>query len=198
MEEDFSFFPPAPPVSSSTPPKITKSFNEAQKDLLPSKSKSKYLIIFDKFIDYLIENKYNIMKLNDGSNSKEFSQILQQILTPKVLLSYFNDLSKKYKASTLWSTRGALARVFLLHGININGNNYSNVNLFLKQKSRLHKQKSILIAKLLFLIANSFLTKLNKIGVLKNLLQIMNKYAQKKSIFTENSLSSPRAKNEKK
>ena len=67
---------------------------------------------------------------------------------PKVLLSYFNDLSKKYKASTLWSTRGALARVFLLHGIHINGNNYSNVNLFLKQKSRLHKQKSILIAKI--------------------------------------------------
>ena len=127
--------------SSSIPLETNKSFHEAQTHLIP-KIKKKYLQIFQKFLKYLNLKNYKIIQLNENeSNIKEFNKCLMKVVNHKVLVSYFNDLSKKYKSSTLWSIKGGLSKMLLVHGINLKDPQFSCIDQFLKDLHRTHKSK---------------------------------------------------------
>lgn len=67
-----------------TPPDIREEANAATLDLLPEKSKQKYLQVYSAFKQWCIQK--TVRKTNET-----------------VVLAYFYELSKVYKSSTLWS-----------------------------------------------------------------------------------------------
>lgn len=78
-------------MSSSTsdemelsPPDILSEAKTAQDEILPPKSRERYMATYDNFILWKKQKK-----------TKSFSE--------HVLLAYFHELSGKYKPSTLWS-----------------------------------------------------------------------------------------------
>lgn len=90
-------------------------------NLLPEKSKKLYTSAYESFMQWRIAKK-----------TESFSE--------PVLLVYFNELSKKYKPSTLWTTYSMLRSTINLHnGINIEG--YSNLRALLKRQSEGFKPK---------------------------------------------------------
>lgn len=98
--------------------------------------------MFQNFLKYLNLKNYQIIQLNENeSNIKEFNKCLMKVVNHKVLLSYFNDLSKKYKSSTLWSIKGSLSKMLLVHGINLKDPQFSCIDQFLKDLHRTHKSK---------------------------------------------------------
>jgi phenylalanine-4-hydroxylase len=83
------------PDFSSTPPEIKENLKEAKKKLIPLKSSALYDKCYQKFLNYLQELKLI-------SNVEDVEKI-RKVITPKVVLAYFNHISKEKAPSSLWS-----------------------------------------------------------------------------------------------
>lgn len=104
-----------------TPPEIREVANNAIQNLLPEKSKNKYKGVYKNFQDWCSNKNVNSF-------------------TENVLLAYFNELSNKYKASSLWTFYSMLRSTLNINnGINIE--NYSKLRAFLKRQSEKHIAK---------------------------------------------------------
>lgn len=98
-----------------TPPDVVESANLAKLQLLPSKSKEKYESAYAKFMDYRQQKRV-------------------QSFSENVVMSYFAELSKKYKSSTLWSTYSMLRSMLAInHDIDLS--KHLKLRAFLKRKS---------------------------------------------------------------
>lgn len=88
-------------LDSMTPPDLRDAAQNVAKDLLPTKSKKIYELAYKNFNKWKTEHK-----------TKSSSQ--------NVLISYFNELSRKYKSSSMWSTYSMLKNMINLNeGIDI-------------------------------------------------------------------------------
>lgn len=105
---------------------ILKKATLISDELLPNKSKHRYEAAFEQF-----------MRWRSANNVETFSE--------NVFLVYFEELSKKYKCSTLWSTFSML-KAILNTKENINLGKYKKLQAFLKRKSEnyLPKKSAIL------------------------------------------------------
>lgn len=99
----------------STPPKILEKAQAATHNLLPLKSKERYEITYQKFMDW--RHKHNV---------KSFSE--------NVLLAYFEEISKTMKPSSLWAIYSMLRTTLNINN-NINIANYPKLIALLKRKS---------------------------------------------------------------
>lgn len=98
-----------------TPPDLAEDVKILSDNFLPPKSRELYERTYEKFIKWKTEKK-----------KSSFSQ--------KVLLAYFNYLSKQLQPSTLWCEYSKLkTTIRLKHNVNIG--EYANLNTFLKRKS---------------------------------------------------------------
>ncbi|KAJ8909421.1 hypothetical protein NQ315_013331 [Exocentrus adspersus] len=88
-------------------------------NLLPAKSKEKYLKEYDSFMDWRIKK---------GINS----------FTERVLLTYFEMKSKMWKSSTLWSTYSKLKATIMVNN-DVDISKYCKLIAYLKNKSIGHK-----------------------------------------------------------
>lgn len=101
-----------------TPPELRQIASNTVQNLLPEKSQDKYKSVYKNFLDWC-----------SGKNANSF--------TENVLLAYFNELSTKYKASSLWTFYSMLRSTLNINnGIHIE--NYSKLRAFLKRKSEKH------------------------------------------------------------
>ncbi|KAJ8913790.1 hypothetical protein NQ315_002696 [Exocentrus adspersus] len=106
---------------SCTPPEILNLATTATENLLPSKSKGKYDVIYKKFLEWRLRK-----------NTTSFSE--------SVVLVYFTELAKKYKSSSLWAYYSMLKSTLnIYHNINIE--NYKRLQVFLKRQSEGHRPK---------------------------------------------------------
>lgn len=76
---------------SLTPPQLQAAANGIVCNLLPTKSKPIYDAAYQSFKDWKIKHK-----------AKQSSE--------NVLLTYFNELSKKYKPNTVWAQHSMLKK----------------------------------------------------------------------------------------
>lgn len=98
-----------------TPPEIQNTAKSVIRNLLPIKSRNKYKKVYENFKTWQINKKTN-----------SFSE--------SVMLTYFDELSKKYKSSTLWGIYSMLkATLNTEHNINIK--NYTKLLTLLKRLS---------------------------------------------------------------
>lgn len=105
----------------NTPPDIVESAKRASLELLPKKSIAIYEHKYNLFMEWCRKNKIT----NYSEN---------------VMLAYFSDKLKGFKASTLWSIFSMLKSTLKIkHSVNIE--NYHKLIAFLKQKSKNHKPK---------------------------------------------------------
>ncbi|KAJ8914785.1 hypothetical protein NQ315_014526 [Exocentrus adspersus] len=104
-----------------TPEDIIESAVTATMNLLPAKSKEKYLKEYDSFMDWRIKK---------GINS----------FTERVLLAYFEMKSKMWKSSTLWSTYSKLKATIMVNN-DVDISKYSKLIAYLKNKSTGYKPK---------------------------------------------------------
>ena len=114
---------------SPTPPEIVLQAATALNSILPEKSKDRYEKVYQKFIEWSMDNHVSTYSEN-------------------VLLAYFNNLTKTYKPSSLWAIYSMLrATLNIRHNINIE--NYSKLKAYLKRQSDGYKSKKskILTAK---------------------------------------------------
>lgn len=98
-----------------TPPELIEPAKAVTLDLLPNKSRAKYLQIYNKFLDW-----------RATQNTTSFSE--------NVLLTYFDYLSKSLKSSTLWSVYSML-KTTLNSNHNVHIEKYTKLIAFLKQKN---------------------------------------------------------------
>lgn len=98
-----------------TPPEIVETAKLSTENLLPKKSKGKYKVVYQAFIDW-----------RRRKNVKSFSEA--------VLLAYFSELSEKYKSSSLWSYYSMLRSTLEINN-NVKIENYSKLRAFLKRKA---------------------------------------------------------------
>lgn len=113
MESDSEF--------ECTPPEIKEKATGVSLNLLPETSRYRYETTYQKFQGWKARN-----------NVKSSSE--------NVLLVYFEELSRKYKASTLWSIFSMLkATIKIKHNINIT--DYMKLQSFLKRKSEKYTPK---------------------------------------------------------
>lgn len=113
MESDSEF--------ECTPPEIKEKATSVSLNLLPETSRYRYETTYQKFQEWKARN-----------NVKSSSE--------NVLLVYFEELSRKYKASTLWSIFSMLkATIKIKHNINIT--DYMKLQSFLKRKSEKYTPK---------------------------------------------------------
>lgn len=89
--------------------------------ILPPKSREKYLKVYDNFVNWRKEK-------------------LVTTFSESVLLSYFDELSKKLQPSTLWSIYSMLKATLQMKD-NVNIQNYSKLTSLLKRLSSGHKSK---------------------------------------------------------
>lgn len=106
---------------ASTPPELRRSAEEAANDLLPAKSKKVYEATYNGFVEW--------KKGHKTSSSSE-----------TVLLAYFNELSRKYKPTSLWSTYSMLKSTMKIKE-KIDISRYAQLTALLKQKSVGFKSK---------------------------------------------------------
>lgn len=107
-DEDEEFF-------DFTPPGLRETAEVVTNNLLPTKSKNLYETTYTKFTEW---------KKEDGTSSS----------SQRVLLSYFDGLSKRYKPSSLWSIYSMLkCTLNLKEGIYIG--NYKQLTSLLKRLS---------------------------------------------------------------
>jgi len=99
----------------STPLELVEAAESVTKNLLPKKSRDKYMTIYKKFMEW-----------RASKNTTSFSE--------NVLMVYFDELSKSTKPSTLWSHYSMLKSTLNMHQ-NINIQNYAKLNAFLKRQS---------------------------------------------------------------
>lgn len=98
----------------NTPPDVREEANAATLDLLPEKSKEKYLQVYSAFKQWC--NQKTVRKTNET-----------------VVLAYFYELSKVYKSSTLWSKFSMLkASLAVKENIDIK---YPKLIAFLKRQA---------------------------------------------------------------
>ena len=105
-----------------TPPEIVEEARKVSENLLPSKSKEKYMNTYTKFMEWKTEKKVNSL-----------SEI--------VLLAYFSELAEKLKPSSLWATYSMLRSTISCNN-NVNIYNYSKLIAFLKRQSRGFQSKN--------------------------------------------------------
>lgn len=106
---------------SCTPEEISKQAKEVTLNLLPSKSRKRYDLQYNIFMDWCALK-----------NVKRYSE--------SVILSYLSELSQKYKSSTLWSIHSMLkASLSVRHDVDIGS--YKKVIAFLKKQSVGHVAK---------------------------------------------------------
>jgi len=104
-----------------TPPHMVEMANVVSLNLLPEKSKERYILAYEKILNMEKKNK-----------TKSWSE--------NVLLTYFSNLSKEIKPSTLWSVYSMLkTTINMKHNINIG--TYPKLQTFLKRKSTGFKSK---------------------------------------------------------
>lgn len=102
-------------ISSCTPEELLAVVAEAEKDLIPAKSRPKYNLAYDKF-----------MKWKQEKQCTSFSE--------NVLLAFFKEKSLIWKPSTLWSQYSMLkSMIHLNHQIRLDS--YLKLITFLKRKS---------------------------------------------------------------
>lgn len=98
-----------------TPPSILEAANVASLNLVPEKSKQKYTLSYNLFMEWCKEQKTSSCSEN-------------------VLIAYFGNISSKFKSSTLWSQYSMLKTMLNINkGVDIS--NYSKLRAFLKRKS---------------------------------------------------------------
>ncbi|KAL0851464.1 hypothetical protein ABMA28_007261 [Loxostege sticticalis] len=86
----------------------------ASENILPEKSKSRYISTYDEFIAWREEKKANSFSEN-------------------VMLAYFSELSAKLKPSTLWSRFSMIKSLKIRNNVDIS--EYPKLNAFLKRQS---------------------------------------------------------------
>lgn len=106
-----------------TPEELIQIAKEATEDLLPEKSKKKYLETYNIFLDWKEKKK-----------TKSFSE--------NVLISYFTHLKteKKYKPPTLWSIYSMLNRT-IKNNEDVDISKYTKLMAFLKKENVGYKPK---------------------------------------------------------
>lgn len=104
-----------------TPPNIVEAANITCSNLIPEISKEKYTTAYNLFLDWRKEQKTNSCSEN-------------------VLLTYFGELSKKFKALTLW-TQYSMLRTTLNINNNVDIAKYAKLKAFLKRKSDGYRPK---------------------------------------------------------
>lgn len=98
-----------------TPPEISEKAKTATNDLLPEKSRERYELVYQRFMDWRLKN--NVKSLSEN-----------------VMLAYFDELSKQMKPSSLWAMYSMLrATVNIRHNTNISS--YAKLLALLKRKS---------------------------------------------------------------
>lgn len=102
-------------ANQSTPQHLIDKAATATLNLLPEKSKSKYLNVYDKFVAW---------KESQGATS----------WSEEVLLSYFVDQAEKYAPSTLWANYSMLKST-ICGKYNIDIGQYLRLQAFLKKQS---------------------------------------------------------------
>lgn len=104
-----------------TPPDLRSEAKLAMENLLPAKSKEKYMKVYENFMFWRNEK-----------NAKLFSET--------VFLAYFNEIAKTKKPSTLWAIYSMLkCTVHIKNSIDLK--NYGNLTTFLKRQSSGFKSK---------------------------------------------------------
>lgn len=109
-----------------TPPEILEKAAEVCNNLLPATSKERYIEAYEKFNEWRRTRKVNS-------------------LSEHILLVYFEEISKKYKSSTLWSRYSMLKNTInLKHNVDIS--KYPKLIAFLKRQAEnyIPKKSSIL------------------------------------------------------
>lgn len=104
-----------------TPENIIEKANEITLNLLPQKSKELYLKEYETFKEWRLKN-----------GVQSFSE--------KVLLVYFDEKSKQFKPSTLWSTYSKLKATLSINQ-DIDISKYVKLIAFLKHQSVGYKPK---------------------------------------------------------
>lgn len=100
---------------------IEKEANEAVSSIVPEKSKALYEKCYKNFEEWL-----EIKKIHK--------------ITEKVMLAYFNNKSKNYKAPTMWSEYSKLKCMINLNR-NVDISKFASLIAFLKRKSVGHRAK---------------------------------------------------------
>lgn len=100
---------------------IRKEVEAVEENLLPHKSKQRYLKSYEDFMKWRAEKKVNSLTESD-------------------LLIYFNELSKTYKPSTLWSVYSML-KTTLSTKHNVHLKNFVKLSSFLKKQAVGFKSK---------------------------------------------------------
>lgn len=103
-----------------TPPELKEIAQETTFSLLPNKSKDKYISAYNKFQDWRLAK--------------------QAPITENVLLAHFQQLSTKFKPSSLWSIYSFLKTTLQFYD-NINIKTYAILLTFLKRKNENYKPK---------------------------------------------------------
>lgn len=104
-----------------TPPELVEAANAASLDLLPAKSREKYELAYQRFMDFCRKN-----------NSVSFSE--------NVLMAYVAELAKTMKSSTLWAHYSMLRSTLSIKN-NINIAQYHKLRAFLKRQAIGYKPK---------------------------------------------------------
>ena len=106
-----------------TPPEILQEAKDASLNLLPEKSRKIYNNAYRQFMDW--RNQKNVTSLSEN-----------------VFLAYFEELSRKYSSSTLWTFYSMLRSTLnLYHEVEIN--KYSKLRALLQRKSDGYQKKEI-------------------------------------------------------
>ena len=100
----------------ATPPDIAEIAKHAINDLLPTKSKERYKLAYEKFNNYK-------KKIRTTSSSEN------------ILMAYFTQLKKEYKPSTLWNHYSMLKKTLNVKE-KIDIAQYCALTSFLKKESK--------------------------------------------------------------
>lgn len=99
-----------------TPAEIVQTAQSTIENLLPQKSRERYINVYNKFMDWKTKNR-----------AKSFSEI--------TILAYLTEMSHTHKLSTLWGIYSMLKTTLNMNN-NININSYKKVISFLKRQSQ--------------------------------------------------------------
>ncbi|KAJ8976466.1 hypothetical protein NQ317_012416, partial [Molorchus minor] len=103
------------------PPEVLDDVKAPSVKLLPEKSTARYESVYNCFMNW-----------REGKQESSYSE--------DVLLVYFEELSQKYKSSSLWALYSMLRSTLIVkNGINIES--YEKLRAFLKYKSRNYQAK---------------------------------------------------------
>jgi len=108
---------------SATPPEMKEKAQKAIESLIPTKSSEIYIKYYDQFVQYLSQNKSSISYASENK-----------------CLAFFEDLSSKYAASTLWTIFSCISKMLLInHGVDTK--QWKAMKAFLKKRDETHIKK---------------------------------------------------------